>query len=345
MHLEQSYAVRTYSNFGPAVRRFEERLADRFGMGRRAITVCNCTSGLVAALQALLSRRGKVVIPAFTFAATAHAVIAAGCEPVLADIDGQTLQLSRQSLEEALGTFGAEITAVMPVRAFGMYHPLDDIHALARSHGVSMIVDAAAAIGAPASARVSRTALVEVFSFHATKCFAIGEGGVILAPQEHESALRSACNFGFVDGTVRGDGLNAKLSDFGAAVGLAVLESYAGAVSRRVEIARRYLEALTGSAQVERMWNADLAPWATFPVLLKPGHAALRVVEQLKERGIEARRYYEPLHHMMRFAELKRCRMDVTEDVAPRMVCLPVYSDMTREEQSEIVNRLHGILI
>jgi dTDP-4-amino-4,6-dideoxygalactose transaminase len=344
-HLNVSYGSRIFSNFGPAARRLETMLAERFGLGRRAVAVSSCTSGLIAALHALNIGGGKVAVPSFTFPATVQAIRAAGGEPVFCDVAPHTLQICPDAFADVLSRFSGQVRAVVPVRPFGMHFNLDELVQIAREGRVSVVVDAAAGLGAPAARQEANSNLVEVFSFHATKCFAIGEGGAIFAPEESEEGLRSACNFGMRNGVVVGNGINAKLGEFAAAVAIEVLQELSEAVRRRTEIANVYFAALRRSKIVERVWDPHLAPWATFPVLLTHETNAATLVDAAARRGVELRRYYDPLHLIPHFANCDRGVLPVTEDVGTRMLCLPVYSDMSHAEQMDIIGRLEGLLV
>lgn len=341
-YLEPAYAERRYSNFGPVNHRFEAAMEARFGGGRAAVTVSNATVGLSVALTAL-GVTGHVLVPSFTFAATALAVQAAGCVPVLCDCDPDTLTLSAKSAAEAARRLD-RVGAILPVRPFGMVGELAELEALAQAHDSHLVVDAAAALGAPdGDNRTSR--LTEVFSLHATKTFPIGEGGLIFAVPDRKSALCSAQNFGFNgQDTVRA-GTNGKMSEFQAAIGLAVLEDFDQVIRCRQTVAGRYEAALAGSPRVERVWRTPSSPWSTYPVLLREGLDADQVIDEAARRGVELRRYYRPLHGMPHFRDSPRAAsLSVTERIAPRMVCLPVYSDMTAAEQDDILDRLAGLV-
>lgn len=339
-YLASAYRARHFSNFGPAAALFETGMAERFANGRSAISVSNCTAGLVAALHGL-GITGKVVIPSFTFAATAHAVLQSGCTPLLCDIDPITLHLCPAALESLLKDH--EVGGIMPVRALGLWDSLEPVISIADSRSIPVVIDAAPTLGAPKQP-ASSPDHVEVFSLHATKTFAIGEGGVVFAPSFLEGSIRSATNFGIVNGDVMMGGANAKLSEFQAAIGLAVLASFTSIVERRSRIAARYNANLSQRASVERVWNIDAASWATFPLLLKPGIDQQAIISTAARSGVELRSYYQPLHQMRYFAGAMQGPLQNTESVARRTLCLPIYTDMTDAEQDKILSVLADVM-
>src|SRR5207248_1648525 len=141
---EEAYTLKRFSNFGPVVVRLEDELTRKYGNGRRAVLVASGTAGLVAALVAL-DVQGPVVVPAFTFPATAQAVLQAGCTPVFCDVAAETWELDPEALEHLLRT--EKVAAVLHVRSFGFCRDLGGVEAIARRYGVPLLVDSAAALG------------------------------------------------------------------------------------------------------------------------------------------------------------------------------------------------------
>jgi dTDP-4-amino-4,6-dideoxygalactose transaminase len=177
-YLQEAYQQRRFANFGPLATRLEHALTDKYGNGQReAVLVASGTAGLTAALLAL-NVRGKVVMPAFTFPATAHAALCAGCQPLLCDVSPQTWELDPGALSRLLQR--ETVGAVIHVRAFGFCRDLNEIEDVVRPFGVPLLVDAAAALGGQTAqgAYVGCQGDLEVFSLHATKVFEIGRAHV-----------------------------------------------------------------------------------------------------------------------------------------------------------------------
>jgi dTDP-4-amino-4,6-dideoxygalactose transaminase len=339
--LEAAYAERRYSNFGPVAARLERALARRYATAERdVVLVSSGTAGLTAALLAL-DVRGAVAMPSFTFPATAGAVALAGCEPLFLDVSPDTWELDLAQLERALQS--RSVGAILHVRTLGLCHPLGELERLARAASVPLIVDAAASLGGRDrdGAWIGGGGDAEIFSMHATKVFGVGEGGAVFAGKPLAERIRRTINFGLDDGVPAMRGFNGKLSEVHAAIGLAVLERIDGFVARRAEIAAGYRAGLIESSGLEHAPDAGAPPWQTYPVAL-PGDAE-PVVAGLVAAGVGVRRYYTPPLH--RTAPYRAdVQLPITDDLAARMICLPVYSDMRDHELREIVEIVNRVL-
>ncbi len=342
-HLKESYESRYFSNFGPAARQFERAIEKKFSLKNKVVSVGNCTVGLTAALLAM-GVRGKVVVPSFTFAATAQAVLQAGCTPVFCDIDEESWLMCSEHLKSIIKH--QKIAAIMPVRSFGFNSSLSQIRHIARDANIPLIVDAAPAFGDKALLEdIDQSGVLEVFSCHATKVFGIGEGGVAIVPEESEGLFRRCLNFGIDNYEVEQFALNGKMSDFSASVGISALKTIDDFILHRRLVASRYMEALSEEKAIEKLWPSTYSVWQTYPVLLCSENDPEELLRECKLRGLELRRYYfKPLHLTKAFAPYSECPLPCTEKIAEKIVCLPVYSDLQREEQQEIIELLTGAL-
>lgn len=344
-HLETAYATRWFSNHGPLVRRLERALADDVGPDREAVTCASATAGLVGALLAL-DVRGPVAVPAFTFPATAHAIQLAGCEPVLCDVDPERWELAPEAAAQAVEEHGC--VAIVHVRAYGLCRDLGPLEAVARAAGVPLVVDAAAAYGGadPHGRPVGGAGVAEVFSFHATKAFAVGEGGAVLAEPELAARVRHVLNFALADGEVTGRGLNGKMSEHAAAVALAMREELADHLAARRAVVAR-LQAAVAAAGVPACAppQPGAPPWQGLPLLLEDRAAREQAVAALARAGVEARRYYAPgLHRTRAFAARAARPLPVTDALADRVLCLPVYADLDDGERERFAAVVHAAL-
>jgi dTDP-4-amino-4,6-dideoxygalactose transaminase len=339
--LAVAYEERRYSNFGPLATRLECALEQRYASTERSVVlVSSGTAGLTAALLAL-DVRGAVAMPSFTFPATAGAVALAGCEPLFLDVSPETWELDLTELEQTLKR--RRVGAILHVRTLGLCHSLDDLERLARAAEVPQIVDAAASLGGreESGAWVGGSGDAEIFSMHATKVFGVGEGGAVFVRRSLAERVRRTINFGLADGVPQTLGFNGKLSEVHAAIGLAVLARMDGFLARRAEIAERYRAELTETVGLEHAPSAGRPPWQTYPVALTGD--AESAVRRLVAAGVGVRRYYAPaLHRTPPFAA--DANLPTTDDLAARMVCLPVYSDMSESELDEIIEITNGVL-
>ena len=339
--LEAVEASGTFSNNGPVVQQFEQEMTERLFGGRGAcLAVANATLGLMLALRhALHGRdpaRSLVIMPSFTFAATAQAALWCGATPLLADCDPDDWALDTAAIGRLIERYGRRIGAIVPYATFGNSIDLDHYAWLARRHDLAVVVDAAASLGSQdAEGRAFGTdaPFPVVFSMHATKTFATSEGGVVYCRDAATiAALRSMANFGF-DGARSATlpGLNAKLAEVPALLALAKLDEIDAVSAHRETLAARYRERL-GRFTLQRPAGHRQA-MQFFPVLLPPTLAPHRdaIVARLAERGIGAGAYFSPhLAEQPHFRET--CLIDdlpVTHYIAARAVVLPVTDAMT----------------
>ena len=342
--------IRWYSNRGPCHELLVERLEAHLDV--RCVPLANATLGLMLALRALVGgggdRRREVLLPSFTFAATINAVLWAGLEPVFVDVDERSWHLDPAQLEQALAVRAGSTAAVLACSTFGMPPPAAHRVAwedAARAAGVPLIVDSAAGFGATGDdgALLGRQGDVEVFSFHATKPFAIGEGGLVTTTDD-ELARRMLrlTNFGFESGVVDGDvGLNAKLPEWSAATALAVLDGYDDVLAHRRACARRMLDGLEVHGY-QHQSGTEGAAWQFVPVLAPSAAVRAAALETARRNDIEVRTYFSvPLHRMPAFASVPsvgglRC----TDDLAERALSLPMANDLSRDDMDAIVASL-----
>lgn len=340
--LQPSYDERWFSNFGPVVKQFEKALTERYGCADECfITASSATSGLAAALIAL-GVEGDVLLPAYTFPATAAAVLMAGADPVLLDVEMDSWVPSAAVLGDCLAS--EEIGAVLLVSPFGIRRDFSAQAALCRKYRVPVIIDNAAGLG-PRASPLTDEHCFEVYSLHATKAFPIGEGGAVRARTAQARTLQRALNFGLEGGiAIPGAwGINGKLPEIGAAIGLAILREFDAVVRHRQEIAACYMELLRRFPQVCFPTDPEDAPWQVFPLLLPSAEVAQDFMERAATQGLQIRWSYRPaLDQWPRTRRLMDCPN--ARALSSRMVTLPIYSDMTAGERDEIMHIVQATL-
>lgn len=322
--LEEIHQNGWYSNFGPLTRRLESGLLGRFGGDDEScVTCCNATAGLSAALLAT-GRTGQVLIPAFTFPASLGAVRAAGMTPIVADVDPAIWILREDLLDAALAETGASM--VMLVAPFGMRCDWQAALAICRKRGAAVVIDNASGLGGPRPSRGFGEGVFEVFSMHATKPFAVGEGGAIFAHRQYDAALRSSLNFALSTyGAPQGPswGFNGKMSEFHAAIGIVQLSRFEDRVARRQACAALYRDRLGAYPEVVCPRDISCAPWQCFPILLPSEAIAESFIRIAYARGVEIRRYYRP--SLSRWPDTRRfAACPVAENLSDRLCVLPV---------------------
>ena len=344
-YLEEIWRNRRISNNGPLLKRFEAALAERLDAPHLSL-VANATLGLIMGLRHL-GLTGEVVTTPFTFVATANAVRWVGAEPVFADIDPHSLNLDPADVERRAGP---RTSAILATHCFGAPCDVAGLRRVADRLGVPLLFDAAHAFGATLNGEsLARFGDLSVVSLHATKLFHSGEGGVIVSPDaETKQALDRMANHGIVDeAAVEIAGINAKMSELHAALGLAGLAHNVTEMAARRAIAQRYAEALADVPGIRcvRPPEAPGSNYYAFPILVGDAYPLSRdaLTERLRDAGVHARKYFWPL-----VSDLEAYRNVATgplvnaRDAAARILCLPFYADLDPWDQDIVVDVLRS---
>lgn len=296
-YLEQIWNSKVLTNGGPFHRQLETALAEFLGVPHVCLFT-NATVALVTALQALRIT-GEVITTPYSFVATAHSLLWNGIKPVFVDIDPRTCNIDPEKVEAAITP---HTTAIMPVHCYGRPCDTEAIQRIADNYNLKIIYDAAHAFGVQHKGQsVLNAGDMSILSFHATKVFNTFEGGAIicqdLRTKQHIDHLK---NFGFVNEvTVVAAGINGKMSEFNAALGLLQLKHMPAVLERREQIDRLYRERLADvpGVDVPEWPEQDQVNWSYFPIRVKPDFALSRdaLYEELKSRSIAGRRYFYPL--------------------------------------------------
>lgn len=341
--LEEAYATHRFSNHGPLALRLEAELTAR--VGRPVVLAANGTAAMTAALMAL-GRSGGVILPSFTFPATLGAVLQAGMQPVLADVNAQTWELDVPALEAAKRACAMPIAAVLGVRTFGLCRDWTAVQEWCDLHDVPFLLDSAAALGGTlvTGAAAGSQGRMETFSLHATKVFAVGEGGAIACEAHDVALLKRVMNFGLQDGQLMGWGFNGKLSEFTAAVGIAQNRILDEHLAVRRTAAGHYAEWMRRDAAAWRMAiDPGDAPWQAWPMLAPNAEIADRFELAAADLQVQTRRYYRPALHTCNSLQAYAFGQSLPNAtaLAERMVCLPMYSRWGPGELDALLARLH----
>ncbi len=346
--LEKIWANRILTNEGPFHQQFETALAEYLGVPYVTL-VTNATLGLMVALRQL-GISGEVITTPFSFVATAHSVLWSGATPVFSDIDPVTLNLDPSQIERHITP---KTTAILAVHCYGQPCDVEAIETIARSHGLKVLYDAAHAFGVRYKGQsLLNYGDLSVLSFHATKMFNTFEGGAIISStRETKLVLDRLCNYGIVDEvTVQETGLNAKMSEFNAALGLLQLQHVGEALDRRRKVDALYHELLADVPGVRCVQPPPTEQanhnYYAFPILIEAEFPLSRdaLYNKLREHGIYARRYFHPLiSQFPMYRDMPSAaaeRLPVATSVASRILCLPMFPDLLPEEQAAVVSVL-----
>jgi dTDP-4-amino-4,6-dideoxygalactose transaminase len=339
--------VRQYTNFGPLNTRFERRIVDGWMGGEGAAsTVCNATLGLMLAISELKRPGGRfAVMPSFTFAATPLAAQWCGLEPYFVDVDPHEWVVDHKKLRRALDDLGRDAAVVVPYATCGTHMDLRPYDDLVKS-GLPVVVDAAPCFGTSLGGRQFGAGFrgAVVFSFHATKAFPIGEGGLIYsADEEFIRRMKLASNYCFDGGReAKGLGLNAKLSELGAAVGLATLQRFPSVIERRMMLFGTYTKLLSDVGAFDDGWSLQHvrgeAAYQWLPLLAPDIAARDRLLRIAAERQIELRRYFvPPCHEQLQFRDLPRGDLSMTDRLGDCVVSLPLWEGLTDAMVARVV--------
>ena len=343
-YLQQIWENKVLTNGGPFHEQLEKELCEYLGVEH----ICLFTNGTIALVTALQALRitGEVITTPYSFVATSHSLLWNGIKPVFSDIDPNTLNLDPTKIEAAITP---QTTAIMPVHCYGHVCDVDAIQKIADNYNLKVIYDAAHAFGVKCHCgSVLNHGDLSVLSFHATKVFNTFEGGAIVCPDaKTKIRIDQLKNFGHVgEITVVAPGINGKMSEFNAALGLLQLKYLDQALASRKKIDAAYRERLEGVKGIHCLNDAGemVANYAYFPILVRADYSLRRddLYQKLKSIGIHPRRYFYPLisdFPMYRtLPSSHKENLPVATAAAQQVLCLPIYPDLEMSVVNEITS-------
>ncbi len=338
-YLDRVYASEQLTNNGPLVQELTEKLKNYLGV-EHLLLVANGTMALQIAFEAL-NINGAAVTTPFTFPATSSSLTWQGIRPIYAAIDPATLNLDPLDVDKHLDE---DVSAIVPVHTYGNPCEVEAFEALAEQREIKLIYDASHTFGVFYKQRsLLRWGDAATLSFHATKLFHTGEGGAIVF--KHEADLlraRELINFGFVDGQPHSVGINGKMSELHAAMGLAVLEDIDRIIARRVAITEQYRSLLEGVVQFPECHPDATRNGAYLPVLLGNRQKRDYIKDTLRSEGIECRAYFSPsLDSLGLYTGIRSTLAGAQTD---RILCLPVYDQLADSDIDRVVSRVRQLV-
>jgi len=365
-YLRQCVESTFVSTVGPFVGRFEEMVAAASG-ARHAVATSSGTTGLHLALVTVgVTRDDLVLLPDFTFIASANAIAHCGAMPWLVDIGADSWTMDPAALERALETgterlgdrlihrqTGRRVAAVMPVHTLGLPAEMDRIAAIAKRFGLPVVADSAAALGASDGGRpVGRLgATLDVFSFNGNKTVTAGGGGIVagndealtdLARHLSTTARRGA---DYVHDRV---GFNYRMTNLDAAVGCAQMERLEPLVAAKRRIRAAYDQAfadIDGLSPFPSRAGCEGACWLSGVVLDESRAAEMEKIRSaLRAAGIDARPFWRPVHLQAPYAATPREDVAVTDGIWPRILTLPCSTHLTPLQLDQVVASVRRVL-
>lgn len=340
-HLERIWENQWLTNRGKLVLELEKKLEAYLNVSN-IIIMNNGTIPIQIALK-ILGAKGEIITTPFSYVATSAAIVWENCSPVFVDIHPEYLTIDETKIEAAITD---KTTCILATHVFGNSCYIEEIERIATKHNLKVIYDAAHAFGVTYDGKsIFEYGDVSTCSFHATKLFHTGEGGAVFC---NDAKLKDeffySHNFGH-NGLLdfHGLGINGKISELQAAMGLVVLPHMETILSERKRVVDFYNENLDLS-QIQTLKIRANTEWnySYYPIILKDETTLLRVQEALNEVKIFPRRYFYPsLNHV---PYVDHVNMPISEDIASRIICLPLYVELKQNELQQIVSILNSNL-
>jgi dTDP-4-amino-4,6-dideoxygalactose transaminase len=340
-YIDQIYDSAWLTNNGPLVQKLTDRLEKYLGV-ENLLLVSNGTSALQIAYK-VLGIKGQAITTPFSFVATTSSLVWEGIEPVFADIYPDTFCMDPSKIEEAITS---KTTAIVPVHVFGNACEIEEIENMASKYGLKVIYDGAHAFGVKYNGRsLLSYGDATTLSFHATKLFHTIEGGaIIFKKKEDYEKAKLMIKFGVDEfDSIVEVGINAKMNEFQAAMGLCVLDEMDTILEERAKIWNQYYKILTGHLQLLQLNNNTSNNYSYFPVLFESEDLVLRVKNAMNKEGINPRRYFYPSLDTINYLHSSK-NQKVSRDIAGRVLCLPIYPYLENKEQNKIIRIIWSFL-
>lgn len=332
-HVQRAYNNQWLTNRGELVIELETKLKTFLGVSN-ILAMANGTLPIQIALK-LLGKGGEIITTPFSYVATTAAIAWENCTPVFVDIHPEQLTIDETKIEAAITD---KTTCILATHVYGNPCHVEEIDRIARKNKLKVIYDAAHCFGVQYKGKsIFEYGDVSTCSFHATKLFHTGEGGAIICKDEKMmKEIFFLHNFGH-NGPLQfeGLGINAKMSELQAAMGLAVLPHIKRIIAEREE-ATAYYDTHLNFEKVQKLVVREYTQWnySYYPILFNTEERLLKVEAKLKKNNILARRYFYPSLNLLPY--VLKCSMPVTEDVSKRILCLPLYVGLEFSELNKI---------
>jgi len=327
------------TNNSKYVREFEEAISKKTGVPF-VYTTSSGTLALHIALRALNLEPGDIITTPFSFVATTSSILWEGFKPVFVDVEPQTLCIDANQIEEKINS---RTRAILAVHVFGNLCDIEKIEQLGKKYNIPVLFDAAHAFGVNYHGRsVFEYGTISTVSMHASKIVSSIEGGAVFCNDQHLAERLFMIRY-FGKNRMNKEeiiGTNAKMSEFNAAFGLLSLRHLNAELERRMQISNRYNEAFLKMSFLDLLdprYNEN-RNYAYYPVLLKEESDVLNFIERGKKADIIIRRYWHPSLNTLDFVDVDPSDCPVSVLSANRIVCLPIYSDMTDEDVERVIS-------
>lgn len=334
--INEVYSSRVLTNYGRNVQILEQKLAERFGV-KHVIAVANGTLGLQIALKAL-NLKNEVITSPFSYISTATSIIWQNLKPIYVDIDKNNFNINTKLLVKKITK---KISAILPVHVFGNGNDVEFYKKIKKKFGIKVIYDASHCFDIDYKKKsILNYGDCSVVSFHATKIFHTIEGGAIFTNNANLAKnIRRLINFGYENSKIKSIGINAKMNEFEAIMGILMLDEMKYIISSRKLIYDKYYYELKSFYKFQAR-NSDCSNnYSYFPIVFNSTSKLKKVISSLKKLEIYPRRYFYPSLNTLDFNKIiTKC--PVSEDLSNKIICLPIYPDLPIKTQNQIIKIL-----
>lgn len=349
-YMEKIWKSRQITNMGPFHDQFERVLKDFLGVNHISLVV-NGTVGLMLAVKAL-DIKGEVITTPFSFVATSHVLQWENIKPVFVDIEPDYLNIDPEKIRAGITK---NTNAILPVHVFGNPCQNEQIEQIAKEYNLHLIYDASHAFGVKLNGKsLADLGDFSVVSFHATKAFNTFEGGAVISKTKSlKNKIDKLRNYGFInETTIEGIGINGKMNEFQAALGLLQLKYFEKQVYRRIEIAETYKSGLSDVPGISFLPVPEGTEnfYSYLTILVDPsgfGSSRDHLYKELKKNNIFTRRYFYPL--ISEFPPYNKLpsaatnNLPVSTKLSRQVLCLPVYPEIEKESIFRIIDIIKRI--
>lgn len=338
--MDRVYTSHILTNQGPIHQELEQTLHNRFGV-RHFRLMSNGTLALQLAIRAL-GVKGTVITTPFSYVATTSAILWEGCEPLFVDIDPSTCCIDPNLIEQAITP---DTTAILATHVYGIPCDVEAIETIAQKHGLKVIYDAAHAFDVMYKGRsILEWGDASTLSFHATKLFHTVEGGAVVLQEEYaDKRLLLLRSFGHSGDNHFILGMNAKMSEVHAAMGMAVLPHVQDLISRRRSIVETYDRYFSGMIERPSVPDGTILNHAYYPVFFRDPAERDHVIRTLALQGIYCRRYFYPSLDELPYVHGAPC--PVSRAISGRVVCLPLFPELEAQAVVRISKAVLAALV
>jgi len=334
-HVQRAYNNQWLTNRGELVQELEQKLVHYLGLQESRILITNNGTVPLQIAVKLLGKGGEIITTPFSYVATTAAIVWENCTPVFVDIHPEHLTIDETKIEAAITP---RTTCILATHVFGNPCNIEAIEAIALKHNLKVIYDAAHCFGVKYKGKsIFEYGDISTCSFHATKLFHTGEGGAFFCKDtELFQRIYYSHNFGH-NGPLafHGLGINGKISELQAAMGLAVLPYLDEILEKRKEIVNEYIQLLTNSKltllhiRPDTIWNHSY-----FPVIFENEETLLSTEKTMHEKKIIPRRYFYPSLHTLPY--VKSSDSGISQSISSRIMCLPVFQSLDSNSIKQI---------